>query len=133
MIGQGAHNGSSAEWSCQYGLHALGANVDLSSQSTATWTGQSSSAFGSGLDRTTLIKTVYRYGCRFERSRWLLHVYYAGWENTTGNASGSGTADSTFTTSFNMLDWVNKFDSSVTLMEMVFQRYWRRHLETMAL
>jgi hypothetical protein len=30
-----------------------------------------------------------------------LYIYYSGWENTTGNASGLGTSSSSFTTSFN--------------------------------
>ena len=103
LIGQGVHYGSSIQDGAVSMLPTpLGANVNLETQATATWTGASNGAMGSSLafDDFNLDGNIDMV-IGAKGNGGALYVHYAGWETSTGNISGVNTADSSFTSSFN--------------------------------
>ena len=103
LIGQGVHSGSLVQdGAVSLVSTPLGANVNLSSQAAVTWTGNSGAGFGSSLafdDFDQDGNTDMVFGAKGNGGA--IHAYFSGWDASATTINGAGSADSTFTSSYN--------------------------------
>ena len=103
IIGQGVHyGGSSQDGAVSLVPTPLGANINILSQASVTWTGATLDALGSSLafdDFDLDGQTDMVMGAKGNGGA--LHVHFGGWQSSVGNISGINTADSTFSSGFN--------------------------------